>query len=181
MKLGDSGSNRIRMDLRDLSSYRIDKLVEDWLPTNQQLQTAINISVTKTAKWARTLAAKNIKADTGLPAVAVKRRVLLFRLGHTQRIYFGLNPIPVASLGAKQNKKGVRAKGGVDIPSAFIVDMVDYDAVFKRKSGTRYPLEFQRVYFEDEARRVIQADIEPYIQGRFFKILEHELKWQMNK
>ncbi|WP_291329062.1 hypothetical protein [Desulfovibrio sp. UCD-KL4C] len=181
MYTGSGNSKTLQIGFRGLPQEKIDNLRDELFPSSEHFHKAMFIAIKKTARWAQTVAAKNIKADTGLPSKKIKERMRMFRRGNTMRLYFGLNPIPVSSLNPKQTKKGVSAKGGVNIPGAFIVDNGDGVAVFKRRGSEAYSIEFQRVYFDVEAMRVIQADIEPHLQDKFYEILEHELKWQMTK
>ncbi|TIH12747.1 hypothetical protein D0S45_17405 [Marinifilum sp. JC120] len=183
MKFGDGSSSCVKINLKDLSQGDIDKLVADWLPSEKQLSRAMHSTIKKVSRWANAVAIKKIRADTGIPAGMLRQRIKLFRRGHTNRIYFGLNPISVISLDPKQTKTGISAKGGIKIPGAFIAESSasGSDCVFKRRGRNAYSIEYQRIYFDQEARRVIDVDIMPYIQGKFNKILEHELKWQMSK
>lgn len=166
----------------NLSDDKIGKVAENWLPDSRQLEAAINNAVNKTARWAKTLAAREIRAVTGLPAGKLKDRLKMFKLGFVRRIYFGLNPIPVSSLSPKRTKTGVKAKGGINIPGAFIVDNGSgQSGVYKRRGKDAYSIDFLRVHFDEEALRIIRADIEPDLEKVFLKNLEHELKWQMSK
>lgn len=181
MWVNNDDNRRMKIGFKGLPQQRIEKLRDELLPDDEHWHKAIHIATKKTSRWAQARAAKHIKADTGLPSRKVKQRLKMYRRGKTYRLYFGLWPISVFSLNPRQTKKGVTAKGGISIPGAFIVDNGEMRGVFTRKGKDRTPLKSEKIHYDAEALRVIQVDIEPYIQDKFFKILEHELKWQMSK
>lgn len=172
-----NSANAVRLKAGDVD---ISGLVGRWLPDNRQLQQALATATRKTLRWASGAAVRAIRAETGLPADILRRRVNVYirTSNGRSRLFFGLRPVSASHLSPRQGKDGVRTKGGGRFPGAFLVDMGDYDAVFSRVGKERHPLEYQRIFFHKQAEQVIRVDILPHWQDRFLKILEQELKWR---
>lgn len=156
------------------------KLVSRWLPSEKQLRLAVYTATRKTLRWARSLAVRELRAETGLPAATLRRRITVNLNSYKgrARLFFGLRPVPAASLSPKQGKSGVKIKGGAQVSGAFLVDMGNYDAVFKRVGDESHPLAYQRIYFHKQAERIIKGAIMPKWQSVYLKNLEQELKWR---
>jgi len=155
-------------------------LVNSWLPDQKQLHNAVRSATRKTLRWARALAVREIRAETGLPAAILRDRIIL-RLTNNKdraRLFFGLRPVPATRLHPRQGKAGVKTKGGGLLSSAFLVDLGAYDGVFKRVGKERYPLAYQRVFFHKQAERVIRGTIMPGWRDVYLKNLEQELRWR---
>jgi hypothetical protein len=83
-------------------------------------------------------------------------------------------------LGAKQLGSGVSASGGRFVKGAFIAEMRGGTAhVFKRQGTARLPIDKQEAEIEQTSDRFIQHDaLGAEFEAQFFKVFEHELKWQ---
>lgn len=166
----------------------IQAIADEWLPDKATMQKAMGAARKKTIRWAVAVAVREIRMQKPIPAAVLRARITgYFAEG---RIFFGLRPIPLFLLDPKQTRRGVKAKGGVDIPGAFIVDSLEWENTVFRRNGRfkevqgktkklwREMLDYERLHFEDEAHRVIKADIMPYIAAKYYKFLEHELSWR---
>lgn len=155
-------------------------VVQAWLPDEKQLLNATRSATRKTMRWARSLAVREIRAETGLPAAILRDRILIRVSSHKgrARLFFGLRPVPAAWLHPRQGRAGVNTKGGGSIQGGFVVDMGNHDAVFKRAGKDRYPLEYQRIFFHKQAERVLRGAILPEWRAVYLKNLESELKWR---
>lgn len=154
----------------------IQAIADEWLPDKATMQKAMGAARKKTIRWAVAVAVREIRMQKPIPAAVLRARITgYFAEG---RIFFGLRPIPLWRLDPKQTRTGVTAKG-VRVPGAFVVDSFRYEnEVFKRVGPDSHPLTYERLHFEDEAHRVIKADIMPYIAAKYYKFLEHELSWR---
>jgi len=161
-----------------VSSGEVERIAKAFLPSEKLMRNATNAAIKKTLRWAMTLAVREIRYVTGLPAGVLRQRIQTFWRRGSGRLFLGLRPVPLWQLDPRQTNAGVTAKGGVKISGAFIADMLDHPAVFKRVGKANYPIEYQRVFFDDVARNVIEGDILPKIEGKFYNLLEHELKWR---
>ena len=167
-----------------LGDADIGPLVQKWLPTEKQLRQASATATKKTMQWARALAVREIRADKKIPAAMLRKRINIFRRRGRDgllRLFFGLSPIPAAWLDPKQNRTGVKLKGGESIAGAFVVDLMGFDAVFKREGKDAYPLEYQYIYYHEQAMRIIRGEIIPQYQTHYLKYLEQELKWRTTR
>lgn len=168
---------RVTADDMDMTS-----LVEAWMPDQKQLLNAVRTATRKTLRWARTIAVREIRAETGLPAAILRDRISIHLTNSngklSARMFFGLRPIPASQLRPRQGKAGVQTNGAGLIRGAFLVDMGSHDGVFKRVGKERYPLAYQRIHIHKQAERVIKGEILPNWQGVFLKVLEQELKWR---
>ena len=119
----------------------------------------------------------------------IRRRLKSFRLqrkagGSEITVWYGLDPIALIYLKAKQNKRpggGVRAYGGRFVKSAFIAAGKNgKEQVFKRRGKARLPVDKQRADIEDKAGTYIEDQLvgTAEFEARFFKTFEHELQWR---
>lgn len=181
MSVWESGDGRAAHITVDSRGIDIRALVDRFMPTPEDMERAVASANSKTMRWARALAVREIRKDIGVPAALLRARITVHRYRDDKgrfRLFFGLRPIPAAILDPKQTRSGVRVKGGGSLSGAFLVDMGGYDAVFKRADKDRYPLVYQRIRFHEEAYRVIAGDIVPQWENEFLKHFERELQWR---
>lgn len=154
-------------------------LIEDLLPSQKVMQKSIISARRKAAKWVRTQLVRALSKETQIPASVLRNRVVLSRISIKGEVFIGLNPVSVSRLQPKQTKAGVKAKGGLHVQGAFVVDALEYKPVFKRVSDRAYPIEYQRRDIAKEGQRIIEGDILPKLSDKLYELLEHELKWRI--
>lgn len=172
-------------DIR-IDTHQLNRLVSDLAVTERQAQQALSSTLAKMTAWLRGQSSKGLAKAARIPLRVVRRRMKTFRLsrsasGSSVTLWYGLNPVGVIYLQAKQNKSGVRASGGRSYPSAFIKTIKGARQVFKRRGTKRLPIDKQEAAIEAEANRYFDGDLlgSGEFEERFFRIFEHELQWRM--
>lgn len=180
----------IEIDISENSFRDVERFLD---ATPKQIDKAMSSTFTKLARWLTTKSVRELAKVLKLPPKEVKRRLRTFRLarsggGKAVRVWYGLDPMGMIHLGAKQTKEGVTAFGDRFVKSAFIArgragrgPASDGNRqVFIREGRTRLPIKKVTVELGDQA----QTYIEDHILGsyefteRFFTIFERELKWR---
>ena len=150
---------------------------------------ALASTLRKLARWLRSRSVRGLSQELALQQKVLRRRMASTRLrrhanGASISLWYGLNPIDVIHLNARQSRRGVRAYGGRQIDSGFIATgRRGREQVFRRKGWARLPIECQRVAIEREALTYIRGDLvdADEFRGRFLRTFEHELTWRMRK
>lgn len=161
-------------------------VITDLAGTEAQVQKALNSTLGKMAAWLRTISAKGLSKELAIQQKVIRRRLKLFRLhrnadGSEIKVWYGLDPVALIYMQAKQNKQGVRAYGGRFVKSAFIADGRNSNRqVFKRRGKERLPLDKQRAEIADKASVYIEDTLlgTAEFEAQFYKIFEHELQWR---
>lgn len=156
-----------------------NELVVDLIASPKVVQKSIISARRKAAKWLRTQVVRALSKETQIPASVLRNRVVLSRISIKGEVFIGLNPVSVSRLQPRQTKSGVKAKGGLHVQGAFVVDSMESNPVFKRVADRAYPIEYQRRDIEKEAQRIIEGDILPKLSDKLYDLLEHELKWRI--
>lgn len=170
----------------DIDAHGLENIIRDLAATEQQAQKALNTTLNKMAAWVRSKSAKGLSNTLSLQQKIVRRRLKSLRLqrrGNSSQIvvWYGLDPIALIYLQARQTKAGVKAYGGRMIKSAFIADGLNGNKqVFKRRGKARLPIDKQVENIADRAEEYIEDKVfdSAEFEARFFKIFEHELQWQ---
>ena len=152
----------------DISAQGIESIIAELEPTEKQVNTALSRTLNKMAKWIQTRTVKGLRRMR-------KTTIQKTNTGWTINLWYGLNEISLIHLNARETKRGVTS-GKHKRDSAFIAK----GQVFKRQGKGRLPLEKQTLEIKEKADSYLdgQAFSNGY-QEQFFKVLEHELKWQM--
>lgn len=143
---------------------------------------AINLS----ASWAITHSARRVAAAVELPVGVIKRRLKLKRKSTLKQmravISFGMNPVALSSLNPRQTKRGVRAKKHF-VPSGFIaaVARTGQPAVWKRRTSTAYPIVFQKVEMEKEAKTIAEQLVLREAPLQFRKFFEKDFAARLRR
>lgn len=162
----------------EFTKVQIEQLASEMLASKTVLNQAMQSARAKTIRWIQTAVMRALRIESKLPSAVLKRRIVISRKGKKGTVFIGLKPIPVARLSPKQTSKGVKAKGGVDLPGAFVIEGLEHVAVFQRVKQTAYPIEYLRVFIDEDAERIIQGDVMPLVPDKFYQYLEAELKWR---
>ena len=112
----------------------------------KDMKAALKTAVRQTGQWANREGARGLAKAANVPLHTLRRGLRLkfqyqsFKGGYsTARLWYGLNPIGLKYLGARQQKKGVRARG-TTYKGAFISAELGGHA-FRRVGKDRLPLE----------------------------------------
>jgi hypothetical protein len=172
----------VEIDARD-----INRVIRELRATDMQVKRALNSTLRKMASWVKTRSIRGLSSELQIQQKIIRRRLRTIKAKKTPgggaevKVWYGLDPIGLIYLGAKQNKQGVRAAGGRQVKGAFIAKMRGGGRnVFKRKGKARLPIEKQEADIEGKAERFLDDGLlnSPSFMAQFFKTLTHELKWQ---
>jgi hypothetical protein len=168
----------------NIDASDLQRAVVELAATKGEAERALRSTLRKMAAWVRTRSIKGLSDKLKIQQKSIRRRLRSIKAKNTPTgaqvsIWYGLNPIALIHLQARQNARGVRASGGRFAASAFIRK----GQVFKRTGKDRLPIEKQTAD--------IQADAEQYLsdgllnaaafEAQFFKTFTHELRWQTRK
>ena len=110
----------------------------------KDMKVALRTAVRQTGQWANREGARGMAKATGTP-LNVLRKGLRIKFQYqsvkgfsTARLWYGLNDISLKYLGARQQKKGLRARG-VTYKGGFVSSALDGHA-FKRVGKDRLPI-----------------------------------------
>lgn len=170
----------------DIDARDLQGVILDLAATEQQAEKALNSTLVKMAAWLRSKSVKGLSGALAIQQKVIRRRLKAFRLqrraGASEvTVWYGLDPIALIYLQAKQGKGGVKAYGGRFVQSAFIADGRNGNRqVFKRRGKGRLPIDKQRADIEDKASTYIEDELvgAAEFEARFFKTFEHELQWR---
>lgn len=170
----------------EIDAKSLERIATDLVATEAQAQKALNSALGKMAVWLRGRSVKELSPALQIQQKVLRRRLKTFRLrrsanGSEITVWYGLDPIALVYLQAKQNKQGVRAYGGRFVKSAFIAKgRNDNRQVFKRRGAARLPLDKQVADIDDKANTYIEDRLlgTAEFEAQFYKIFEHELQWR---
>ncbi|WP_296652876.1 hypothetical protein [Paraburkholderia sp.] len=164
--------------------------------TPKQVDAALASTCVKVARWLTTRSVRGLAQHLMLPQKEVRRRLRTFRLarvagGKGVRVWYGLDPMGMIHLNARQTRQGVTAYGGRFVKSAFIANgragvngpASSNRQVFIRKGKSRLPIKKVTVELGDPA----QTYIEDHLLGgsdfttQLYKTFEHELAWRQKR
>lgn len=161
------------------------QLVLDLAATPTQAQRALNSTLRKMAAWLRARGIKGLSEKARMQQKILRRRLKSAKFktspsGSQITLWFGLNPVALIYLGAKQSAGGVTAQGGRYVQGAFIAQKAGGPKqVFKRRGQARLPIDKQESELEHTAERYIERDLlTDAFEMQFWRTFEHELKWQ---
>lgn len=169
----------------DVRADGLQQIALDLAATEQQATKALRSTLNKMAAWLRAKSVKGLSQELAIGQKVMRRRLKSFRLtsrpgGGQVTIWYGLDPIALIYLNAKQTKKGVSAMGGRFVQSGFIAPVKGGRQVFKRRGKDRLPIDKQRAEVKDKADIYIEDRLigTEEFEARFFTIFERELKWR---
>lgn len=170
---------------------RIQQLVLDLAATEKQTEKALRSTISKMASWMRTRTVRGLSDELKMQQRIIRRRLKAAKFKQTAHggfatIWYGLNPVGLVHLGARQTKSpggGVKVKqaGGINLPGAFIARMKNgHQGVFKRRDKRRLKIDEQDAPIQQPADNYLAqvAVLNAEFTSQFFKTLEHELKWR---
>lgn len=173
----------VSIDAKDLQ-----RAVVDLHATKVEAERALRSTLRKMAAWVRTRSIKGLSTKLKVQQKVIRRRLRSIKARNTPggaevSVWYGLNPLALIHLQARQNGRGVRASGGRFVESAFIPKSGKVKQVFKRVGKGRLPLEKQTAEIQDDAERFLEDGLlnSSAFESQFFKTFDHELKWQTRK
>ena len=139
----------------------------------KDMKAALRLATRQTGQWANREGARGLAKATNTPLKTLKQGMRTkfeykSKKGFaTARLWYGLNSISLKYLGAKQSKKGVRARGQT-IPGAFVSeDLGGY--VFKRSSDARLPIKEQSQPIAEKGISYL-SDFEKKVSEKFVEL-----------
>ena len=131
----------------DIDADQLHSVIDALAATERQAQQALNSTLPKIAAWMRGKSVKGLAGVTNVPQKVIRRRLKTFRLsksasGSSITLWYGLDPVGMIYLNAKQGSGGVRAYGGRFVKSGFIATPSNGKRqVFKRRGTARLPID----------------------------------------
>ncbi len=170
----------------DIDTKGLERLSIDLDATEAQADKALNSTLVKMASWLRSKSVKGLSDTLSIQQKVIRRRLKSFRLqrrsgGSEITVWYGLDPIALIYLRARQGNGGVQASGGRFVSAGFIAQGRNGSRqVFKRRGSARLPIDKQRAEIEDQANTFIEDELvgAAEFEARFFKTFEHELQWR---
>jgi hypothetical protein len=114
----------------------------------KDMKAALRTATRQAGQWANREGARRLAKEANVPLRNLRRGLRLkFQYQSvkgfaTARLWYGLNPIALKYLGARETAKGVRVTGEKTIKGAFIVPTLG-ENVFKRVGKERLPIKRQ--------------------------------------
>lgn len=171
----------------DIDGESIRALANAFEATDAQVEAAMRSTYAKMGRWLRARAMRGLSSKLRIRQKILRARVKTFRLqggivdgGAGAKVWFGLRPISLMRLNARESGKGVRADGGRYIEGAFIATLNGRPQVLRRTGPGRLPIEVVGADIDDEATVYIEDDLigTAEFDSQFFKFLEHEIRWR---
>lgn len=170
----------------EVSTEGLQQIQLDLASTEAQATKALNSTLIKMAAWLRAKSVKGLADHLSIGQKVMRRRLKSFRLtrlpqGGQITVWYGLDPIALIYLNARQNRRGVAAMGGRFVQSGFIAPTKGGGRqVFRRRGRARLPIDKQRADVADKANTYIEDELigTDEFEARFFTIFERELKWR---
>lgn len=167
----------------------LEGIIDELGAMPQQVQAAMRSTLIKMAGWVRTRSTRGLSKELALQQKIIRQRLKVARLRRTSRgaevpIWYGLNPVGLIRLQARQNRQGVRAYGGRQVQSGFIRRGKGGKLhVFKREGKARLPIKSQKVEIADPGSDYLRDDLieSAEFRARFLQVFEHELTWRMRR
>ncbi len=164
----------------------VNQLALNLAATEQQAKKALRSTLNKMAAWVRTRSMKGMSKALQIQQKIIRRRLKAVKFrdtpdGGAAKVWFGLNPVGMIYLGAKQTSSGVSAQGGRQVKGAFIAQGKGGGRqVFKRVGKARLPIQKQTAKIQQPSEQYIEKGVltSAEFEAQFWKTFEHELKWQ---
>lgn len=169
----------------DIQAIGLGAIIEELRATEKQVDRALASTMGKMSSWLRTRSVRGLSDELAVAQKIIRRRLKTFRVqrtasGQSITIWYGLDPVALIHLGARQTKRGVTA-GKHRRDGAFIATGPKGGRqVFKRRGAERLPIGKQSLDVQDKAQTFLEDSImgAAEFEARFFKTFEHELKWR---
>jgi len=149
--------------------------------TERAAKKAARRAITKTARWMRTQAARDVSGATGIPQKHIRRRLGSYARGEegmARSVWLGTNPIPAHRLGrARQTRRGVTV-GRRRYPGAFMPWPEQGGPVFRREGQSRHPIERVEEQIAEHGEAAMSR-LQVRAQHRFTELLSQELRYEM--
>lgn len=158
----------------------LDRLAAEVRATDDQVRRALNSTVRRLNTTMRREAMRQMSQATGLPQKRFSQRIRSFKLARGNggwKVFIGLDSLNLLELGAHQAAGGIEAKGQFYQGAFFGLSKGTIATVFKRKGKARLPIQQVRKDISPIGDAIL-ASAERIFNDRFFKVLEHELKWR---
>lgn len=145
----------------------------------KDMRAALRTATRKAGQWANREGSRGLAKAANVPLKNLKQGLRIkfgvkSAKGHTTaNLWFGLNSISLKYLGAKQQKKGVRARGQ-SISGAFVSGKLG-GHVYKRSGDSRLPIEEQDFEIEEKATKYVeslQGDVLAKFSQFFFEAID---------
>jgi hypothetical protein len=165
----------------EIDGHQLDQMVLDMAATEDQARLALRSTLNKMAAWLRVRSVKGLSKELRMQQAIIRRRLRAVKFkqtpdGGVAKVWYGLNPVDLIWLKAKETGSGVSAQGGRFVKGGFIATK----QVFKRTGAARLPIQKQSDAIEKPAEKTIAADgiMSAEFERQFWKTFEHELKWR---
>lgn len=170
----------------EVNSSQLNQMVLNVAATDKQAAKALRSTLNKMAAWVRVRSVKGLSKSLTMQQKIVRRRLKAVKFkqtpdGGVAKVWYGLNPVGLIWLGAKQTGAGVQASGGRFVPGAFIKrSNKGKEQVFKRRGSGRLPIDKQQAAIKAPSEKYLESGLlgGAEFEKQFWKVFEHELQWQ---
>lgn len=173
----------------DFDHRSLTALVNAFGATEAQFEAAMRSTYGKMGRWLRTRGVRELSSLLKIKQKILRGRIKAFGLqggignrthAAGAKVWFGLRPISLMRLNARQVPGGVRADGGRFIPHAFIATIHGRPQVMRRVGTSRLPIEAVQADIDEPALVYVEDNLigTTEFDSQFFRFLEHELKWR---
>lgn len=173
------------MEIR-IDASGLDDIARELRASPAQASAALRSTLRKMASWLRAQSVRGLSKALDVQQKVIRRRLRQFRLrtaedGASIDIWYGLDPIALIHLGARQTRKGVRARRHIREGAFIATGRGGNRQVFKRRGRARLPIDKQTLDIEDRANVWIEDELigTADFERRFLDTFEHELRWRM--
>lgn len=169
----------------DVQALGLDRVIADLDATAAQADKALASTLVRMAGWLKARSVKGLSKELAIQQKVVRRRLKSFRVkrspsGSSITIWYGLDPVALIYLGARETGTGVTA-GKHKRQGAFIARGKNGGSqVFKRTGKSRLPLEKQVLDVNDKAATYLEDSLigGAEFEAQFYKTFERELQWR---
>ncbi len=160
----------------------IDALARSVGALESVVRKAMDAALRRTARHVFTQVRRSVGKAANAPQKALKDRLRMRvrRERGTATIWVGINPLNPVRVGARQTRRGVRARGGRKWDKAFIAnDKNRSERVFRRMGKARRPLEAPVISIEREVVETLRTSNVPTATDFYLRTFRHELRRRM--
>ena len=171
----------------EINTAELTRLAVEIDATAAQAKAALKSTLGKMANWLRVRSLKGLSAELRLQQKIIRRRLKSLRVketpdGSSVTVWYGLDPVALIYLNARETAAGVSASGGRQVSKGFIAGgKGGGKQVFKRIGKSRLPIKKQADAIKTPADGYLESQLvtSAAFEIQFFKTYEHELAWRM--
>ena len=159
-----------------------------WLRFNKEVNKIVELSkisaLNKTSSQFRNVLSRDVAKLSRVKVGIIKGKTKLYRASRRQKeahVFVNLTGVKAAKLNPKQNKRGVRA-GRHSFKGSFIAKVTSgYVGVFKRKSGSAYPIKAITIEVGDELMKSGDRLMSTFVIRKYQDTFRNEMSFRLRR